>query len=241
MSDSLAARGLKGMGASTETEDGPVKDVAIVSGGGAKLKLAKSKGSSTDIVSGVEIQCPTCKNILKSGHILCIDCGVNAETGKKIHCKKGFRIGTNTSFDRAEHVGVCRKTYVFATAILWLVVAYSFVFFASPELLQELGNLALAKPHEALLSLSSTFYLILGLGLFLQLVLDVQRMRNTGSSGWLVCLYFIPLGIFWVLYRLCCCPEDYRFNHHLDKFGRVLLMTAILMPLLALGGLVVLV
>ena len=239
MSESAAVRGIKDLNGAIEPEDKPVVDVAIANGGGAKLKLAKPKGNT--VVPDVELQCPKCKNILKSGHILCIDCGVNAETGKKIHCKKGFKIVANTSFDRNEHVGVCRKTYAFVSVILWLTVAYSFVFFASPDLLQQMGSLEVANPHEAILSLSTTFYMILGLGISLQLILDIQRMRNTGSSGWLVFIYLIPLGAFWVLYRLCCCPEDYRFNHHLDKFGKALLMTALIMPLLALGSLVVLV
>ena len=219
-----------------EEQDDTVQDPSVLK---AKLKLRLAKAES--LQEEVELQCPKCSTMLKAGHILCIDCGVNAETGKRIRCKKGYAIAANTSFDRNEHVGLCRRSYVLATVVLWLSLSFGFVYLSSPESLTQIRNVDLTQSNQLLSQLPMTLLVSLGAGVLIQWILDAQRMRNTGSSGWLIIWYFMPLGMFWVLYRLCCCPEDYRFNHHLDNAGKALLFGALVLPTFAVVSLLTLV
>lgn len=109
--------------------------------------------------------------------------------------------------------------------------------FGSAKLSEEMNNGDQAI-LTALIGSFGAFIAALIIPLFIYVTItivnDVRRMQNTGSSGWLVLLYFVPLANLWVWWRLVCCPEGYNDHKTLDLWGKFLTFIFFILPIAAI-------
>jgi hypothetical protein len=173
-----------------------------------KLRL-KSK-VELDVLDTNESACPECNKGIKEDAVICIQCGFNLKSGKKEKTKASLpsnpnpyqapsaQLNKKASSQQAYYPGIRRGKY-------W---AYSFLFNLVSTLI------AMAAPKLALICsvclIPISIYLV------------VQRMKNTGCSGWLAIFVIVPLANIWAAYRLICCQEGYSDADGLDGTGKIL-------------------
>lgn len=121
--------------------------------------------------------------------------------------------------------GARRRTYLFATLILPLVL--NFIVGAGAGLLkQQFG--------EAVLGVIALIAVLLPLVLWIYF--GIQRLPNLGMSRWWFLGNFVPFLNVWVYYRCFACPSGYAYHQKLDGPGIVLAIIFWLM--IALGVIV---
>ena len=72
--------------------------------------------------------------------------------------------------------------------------------------------------------------------LLVELLIFMQRLKNSGTSRWCTFLAIVPFINIWVYYRVYCCPEGYEDHRQLDWPGKILAFLFFLVMILSLLG-----
>ncbi|EDM26351.1 hypothetical protein LNTAR_19807 [Lentisphaera araneosa HTCC2155] len=207
-----------------EVEAREISDVSEEISETAKLRLARTPTQvEIDFPNGME--CPSCKENLGLGAIICMACEINVQTGKKLKSKvkKGRNAyaapkdSTNDLPDDIDCGGIGRGRY-------WL-----YLFLANLVFYGIVIALALVTEGQINNALLSGLYIVY-LGALIYTI--IKRLRNLGSSAWLFLLSFVPLINIWLGYRLSCCPAGYADHRQLDSTGKKIVFFVFILPIL---------
>ena len=237
----------------TDLEPREISDVSEEISETAKLRLARTPTQvEIDFPDGME--CPSCKETLGLGAIICMECEINVQTGKKLKSKvkKGRNAyaapkeSTNDLADDIDWGGIGRGKY-WLIAIIYTIVSQGISMaitgpdsFSDPNAMENLS--------------SSQTITVVGIGFLsfiVSLVLQVGRLRNLGMSGWRYLQQFVfllPIFAFiahWTLgsvvsliavfimcryfYWILVCPPGYGNHKTLDRNGKFILVFVILL------------
>ena len=207
----------------TEVEAREISDVSEEISETAKLRLARTP-TQVEIDFPDGIQCPSCKENLGLGEIICMSCEINVQTGKKLKSKvkKGRnayaapKASTNDLPDD-EYGGIGRGRY-------WLYIILANLVFYGIVI-----SLALIAEEQINNALLSGLYIVYLAALIYTII---KRLRNLGSSSWLFLLSFVPLINIWLGYRLSCCPAGYADHRQLDSTGKKIVFFVFILPIL---------
>ena len=199
-----------------------------------KLRLArKSTEVDIDPENLEELDCPGCGKHMEPGMIICLSCEMDVKTGKKIKTKvKGSSWSkrkqnayatpkANNDLEDNHYGGLTRGKYwlwsflipvisIIAVVILTLMLGFSMAMLDDPNV---------AIPISVITSIGAVYSLMIIALFFIQ----VKRLQNLGSSGWMCLLQFVPILNIWLAYRICICPEGYADHKTLDKTGKILI------------------
>jgi uncharacterized membrane protein YhaH (DUF805 family) len=226
----------------------------------AKLRLARTP-TQVEIQFPDGMVCPTCKENLGLGEIICMTCEVNVQTGKKLKSKvkKGRnayaapKASTNDLPEDEDYGGLGRGKYWLYAFILGLV---------SQGLSMAITGFDSIGDPDAYNKLSTgktmAVFGIIVITLIATIVLQVGRLRNLGMSGWRYLqqfAYFLPIFAFFAhwtlgivvsiiavfvafryLYWIHICPPGYEGHRTLDKNGKIILGILIFLFVLTMAG-----
>ena len=200
----------------------------------SKLRLAR-KPTQVDIdMDDIdELDCPGCGKHMEPGMIICLACEMNVKTGKKIKTKiRPSRRSSktqnayatpeaNNDLETPEYGGLSRGKYwlwSFLIPIISMIAIFGLavVFGASMAMIDDPNK---TIPMGILVSIGIVYMAMLVGYIYIQ----VKRLHNLGSSGWLCLLQLVPIANLWLAYRICCCPEGYADHKTLDKTGKILI------------------
>lgn len=226
----------------------------------AKLRLARTPTQvEIDFPDGME--CPSCKEKLGLGEIICMTCELNVQTGKRLKSKikksrnayAAPKASTNDLPDDIDWGGIGRGKYWLYLIIFTIVtqgISHALIGDTTIDSSDPLAQLSGAK-GASIFALTFTSFIV-------SIVLQVGRLRNLGMSGWRYLqqsVVFVPiLAIFahWSLviitgiiaifiyvryfYWIHICPSGYEDHRKLDKNGKIILGILIALFTLTLAG-----
>jgi uncharacterized membrane protein YhaH (DUF805 family) len=193
-----------------------------------KLRLAKKAHELSNTDNKDSVECPACGIKLEPGAIICIDCEINASTGKKVKTKLKFPKNhnayaapqANNDLDEKQFFGLSRGKYwlwSFLIPILSMALSFTLILALGANY-QMIENPNVMIPFGIIAVLGGVYLLMITSLIYIQ----TKRLRNLGSSAWQILFHLVPILNIWLIFKICCCPEGYADHKTLDKNGKIL-------------------